>query len=90
MSQKICREVAGCLRHPRKYCLCYFAYDKNKLCVVRLEVLTAVLLNAGVFWDVKSLGAFALRVTHSDLLGLLDCECMAQCNVPEDSSLQLM
>jgi hypothetical protein len=90
MSQKICREVAGCLRHPRKYCLCYFAYDKNKLCVVRLEVLTAVLLNAGVFWDVKGLGAFALRVTHSDLLGLLDCDCMAQCNVPEDSSLQLM
>jgi len=57
---------------------------------VRLEVLTAVLLNTGIFWDVKGLSAFVLRVIHSDLLGLLDCEFMAQCNVPEDSILQLM
>jgi hypothetical protein len=41
---------------------------------MRLEDLTVVLLNTGVFWDMKGHSAFVLRVTHSDLLGLLDFE----------------
>ena len=47
MSQMICREVVKCLRQPQKCCLCYFEYDNDKLCVVRLEDLAAVLLNTG-------------------------------------------
>lgn len=74
MSQMFCREVVKCLRRPRKCCLCYFEYEKDKLCVMRLEDLTVVLLNTGVFWDMKGHSAFVLRVTHSDLLGLLDFE----------------
>jgi hypothetical protein len=35
------------LETPTENAVCYFEYEKYKLCVVRLEVLTAVLLNAG-------------------------------------------
>ena len=44
----------------------------SQQCCWALEDLTAVLLNTGVFWDLKGHSAFVLRVTHSDLLGLLD------------------